>query len=355
MLGKASSKRFDTGTMESAMVTITEVAQAAGVSISTVSYALSGKRSIAPDTRRRIEAAVERLGYAPNAGARMLAGRRTQIFALTEPLRPDTHGPTHMAFVLATAVAARRNDYDVLLLTEEDAQAGMRRVAANGLVDAILVLDVAPDDARVALAREIRTPAVFIGLPDDSEGLLCVDLDFEAAAALAVGRVARAGHRTIGLIGHPEVSYERSNYPPRVRTGFEAACVAHGVSGVFRASGAERAAAATVRRAAGEALDAGATALLLHCAEEAQVAVLAEIEARGLRAPADVSLVSVGSSFDTRQLAIALDSIPLDPAESCDLAVELAVGLLSDDPPLPGVRLIPPRYLEHGSVAPRPD
>ena len=74
---------------------------------------------------------------------------------------------------------------DILLLTDEQAQAGMSRVAANGLVDAILVLDVAPDDARVALARQIATPTVFIGIPDDNAGLVCVDHDFEAAAAQA--------------------------------------------------------------------------------------------------------------------------------------------------------------------------
>ncbi|MFC5858686.1 LacI family DNA-binding transcriptional regulator [Agromyces flavus] len=55
------------------MAKIHEVAEAAGVSISTVSYALSGKRSISPDTRRRIEEAARALDYRPNAGARMLA------------------------------------------------------------------------------------------------------------------------------------------------------------------------------------------------------------------------------------------------------------------------------------------
>ena len=202
------------------MVKINEVAEAAGVSISTVSYALSGKRPISPATRERIERAVRELGYSPNAGARMLAGSRTHIFALTEPLRRDTHAPTHMSFVLATTVAARRNEYDILLLTEEDASAGMARVAASGLVDGILVLDVAPDDERVALARSIDTPTVFIGVPDDHEGLVCVDLDFDAAAVLAVDRVADAGHESIALIGQSQVSYEKSNFPPRIRRAF---------------------------------------------------------------------------------------------------------------------------------------
>lgn len=177
------------------MVKIDEVARAAGVSISTVSYALSGKRPVSAATRTRIESAVEELGYRANAGARMLAGSRTQIFALSEPFRPDTFAPTHMALVLATSIAARRQDYDILLLTEEDAADGMRRVADSGLVDGILVLDVAPADRRVALARQLDIPSIFIGVPDDHHGLTCVDLDFEAAAALAVDRLVEAGHR----------------------------------------------------------------------------------------------------------------------------------------------------------------
>ncbi|WP_127473110.1 LacI family DNA-binding transcriptional regulator [Microbacterium sulfonylureivorans] len=336
------------------MANITEVAEAAGVSISTVSYALSGKRPVAPDTRRRIEAAVLELGYSPNAGARMLAGSRTQIFALTEPLRKDTHAPTHMAFVLATAVAARRNDYDILLLTDEQAQAGMSRVAANGLVDAILVLDVAPDDARVALARQIATPTVFIGIPDDHDGLICVDLDFEAAAARAVDLLVEAGHVSIGLVGQAETAYLKSNFPPRVRASVLARGAERGVDVAYGTSGGKRAERAAARRTAGRLLDDGATALILHCADEAHAAVLAEVDSRGLRVPEDVSVISVGASFDTTTLAIAVDSIPLIPEASCDLAVDLALQCLGADRPEPGLRLIPPAYNPVGSIAPPP-
>lgn len=332
------------------MVKINEVAEAAGVSISTVSYALSGKRPISAETRRRIEDAVRDLGYSPNAGARMLAGSRTQIFALTEPLRKDTHAPTHMAFVLATAVAARRNDYDILLLTDVDAKAGMSRVAANGLVDAILVLDVAPDDERVTLARAITTPTIFIGVPDDNAGLVCVDLDFEAAAALAVTALADAGHEVLGLLGQPDVSYEMSNFPPRVRAAFEQAARERGGAAHFATTGTKRTSRTATRRAVAELLDSGATALVLHCTEEAHAVALGELAERGLRVPEDVSVVSVGASFDTGALSRPLDSIPLIPEASCDLAVSLAIESLGDDRPAPGLRLIAPTYVSHGSV-----
>ena len=56
-------------------------------------------------------------------------------------------------------------------------------------------------------------PSVFIGVPDDHDGLVCVDLDFEAAAALAVDRLADAGHRSIGLVGHPPVGLREVELP----------------------------------------------------------------------------------------------------------------------------------------------
>jgi DNA-binding LacI/PurR family transcriptional regulator len=336
------------------MAKIDEVARVAGVSISTVSYALSGKRPVAPDTRARIEEAVRALGYRPNAGARMLAGRRTNIFAVTEPFRPDTHAPTHMSFVLAASIAAQRNDYDILLLTEEEASVGMRRVASSGLVDGVIVLDVAPDDERVALAREIAVPTVFIGLPDDREGLVCVDLDFEAAARLAVDRLGDEGHRSRGLNGQPGVAYAKSNFPPRVRRGVEEAAAARSAEIAFRESGAVRPSVPAVRQAVAELLDAGVTGLVLHAAEEAHHAVFAELAARGLSVPGDVSVVSVASTFDTGAMAVPLDDIPLVPQLSCDFAVDLALRSLDEAAPAPGVYLIEPAYHARGSVAPPP-
>ncbi|GAA2044290.1 LacI family DNA-binding transcriptional regulator [Agromyces tropicus] len=336
------------------MAKIHEVAKAAGVSISTVSYALSGKRPIAPDTRRRIEEAARELDYRPNAGARMLAGRRTQIFALTEPFRADTHAPAHMAFVLATSIAARRYEYDVLLLTEEEASAGMRRVASSGLADAVLVLDVAPDDERVALARRISVPTVFIGVPDDHEGLVCVDLDFEAAAALAVDGLAELGHRSLGFIGHPPAAYERSNFPPRVRRGFEQRADSFGLERAVVLPEADGPRRTGVRQAVRDLVEGGATALVLHCDDGAHAVALDELAALDRRVPEDVSVVSVGATFDTTAFVPPIDSVPLVPSASCELAVELAMRLVDGEPVEAGVRLIAPTSVPHGSSAPPP-
>ena len=83
------------------MATISDVARAAGVSISTVSYVLSGRRPISPETRARVEAAIAELNYHPHAGARALASSRTNALALVAPLRADINVPVIMQFVTA--------------------------------------------------------------------------------------------------------------------------------------------------------------------------------------------------------------------------------------------------------------
>ncbi len=336
------------------MVRIDDVAKAAGVSISTVSYALSGKRPVSEETKRRIDEVIRELEYRPNAGAAMLASRHTNIFALTEPMRRDTHAPTHMAFVLAASIAARRKNYDILLLTDEEAIAGMNRVAASGLADAILVLDVAPDDERAALARSVRVPTVFIGLPADPTGLICVDLDFEAAAALAVEQLTAAGHRHLGLIGQTESTYRHSHFARRLRSGFETRAAETGATSHFATSGPDRTDARSIRTAVADLIADGVTALAIHASDDVHDIVLATVAESGLDVPHDVSVVSVGNVADSGATSARIDHVPLIPQQSCDQAVDLALGCLGDNPPSPGVRLIPPTYERRGSVAPAP-
>lgn len=334
-------------------VTITDVARAAGVSISTVSYALSGKRPIGEKTRQRIEAAIEELGYRPNAGARALAGRRTYILAVTEPLRPDTYTPAHMAFVLATATAARAYDYDVLLLTQEEAAGGLHRVTTSRIVDGVIVLDVLAQDERVELVRQLGVPAALVGIPDDTEGLACVDLDFAAAATMAVDRLADQGHRVVGLLGHPSSVYERgSNFPIRFRDAFVARASERGLE--VRRATPDRTIPA-VRTAMAELLgpERDLTGLVMHCEDTVHMRALDILREEGLEVPHDVSVISAASTFDTSGFTPPLDVIPLVAQDSCSRAVELAIAQITGEGE-PRVELIPPRYVERGSTAARP-
>lgn len=331
------------------MANIHDVARVAGVSISTVSYALNGKRYVSEDARRRILDAVQELGYLPNAAGRMLAGARTRILALTAPLRADTYAPAHMAFVLAVATAARRYDYDILLLTEDEATNGLRRVTSSRLVDGIIVLDVSIDDERVGLVRDLKVPSVVVGVPGDSTGLTCVDLDFAAAARLSVDRLIDNGHSSIALLGHPEAIYERgSNFPHRFRNAFLEYAAERGVRTTFVMPGTSD---AEVRRAVVDILksEAGVTGVVMHCEESIQSRALSYFAESGRSVPGDLSVISACSSFDTSSFDPPLDVIPLVAADSCDRAVALVMQAL-DSTVEPCIELVEPRYDSRGSV-----
>src|SRR3954463_12372830 len=128
------------------MVTLAEVAQHAGVSASTVSYVLSGKRSISTNTRQRVEESIRQLGYHPNAGARALASSKSNIIALMVPLRTDMYVPVMMEIAMAVTTAARTHGYDILLLTGEEGAQAVRRIEGSALADAMIVMDVELDD-----------------------------------------------------------------------------------------------------------------------------------------------------------------------------------------------------------------
>ncbi|MET9965569.1 LacI family DNA-binding transcriptional regulator, partial [Streptomyces sp. NPDC006356] len=206
------------------MVKITDVARHAGVSPSTVSYVLSGKRPISEETRRRVEESIRRLGYRPHAGARALAGRRSNVLALAVPLRPGIDVPVAMRFAVSVVTTARRHGHDVLLLTQEEGEEGLRRVVDTALVDGLIVMDVQLDDPRPALLRGLDRPSVMIGFPADPKGLTCIDLDFKAAGEACVEHLARLGHRAVALVGSPPEVYVRGTaFAQRVVRGFTAA------------------------------------------------------------------------------------------------------------------------------------
>ncbi|ROQ03297.1 LacI family transcriptional regulator [Rathayibacter sp. PhB93] len=330
------------------MASIHDVARVAGVSISTVSYALSGKRSIAASTRQRVDEAVRQLGYRPHAGARMLAGARTHILALSAPMRGELHLPTHMRFVTEVLERARESDYDVLLLVTDEASSGIARVSSSSLVDGVVLMGVDDEDDRAALIRAAGVPATFIGVPADAHDLACVDLDFAEAARRSVRLLAEQGHRSIGLIEHPQSYTDRNaGFVRRFDDAFEAECAALGLALSVERPHIGRASAS----AAVDALLTGpVSALVLHCNEPVAEAAIERLVERGLSIPGDLSVLAACASYDGAALPVPVSSIPLPFDAMCRAAVARTLQQI-DSGRTTGVDLLPPHYVDRGSLA----
>ena len=338
------------------MATIEDVARAAGVSASTVSYVLSGKRTISAATRARVERAIAELEYHPHAGARALASSRTDVLALVVPLRLDADASLRgdvdvnviMQFVAGIVPRARALGYDVLLLTDDDPTA-LRRVSGGASADALIVMDVESEDDRLPAVARSRTPAILIGMPDDPHGLSCVDFDFDGAGRLAVRHLAGLGHRRVALVGPPDVVLERhTSYADRMLHGLRTQSRSSGVDFRLTLTTARRDAVAS---AVSEALDgeAPATALVVHN-EAALPAVLDVVRARGLRVPDDLSVVAVCPQNIAEQQAVPLTSIDIPAQHIGATAAEMAVATLRGELE-PHTRLVRATLTDRGSTA----
>ena len=147
------------------MVTIADVARHAGVSPSTVSYVLTGRRPISEATRSRVLDSIRELGYHPQAGTKVLRTSRTNVVALALPLRNGLYLPALTRLVTSVVTTARNHDLDVLVLTADQGVEALRAAAGSAQVDGFVVLDVELDDERVPLLRRLAQPSVLIGRP----------------------------------------------------------------------------------------------------------------------------------------------------------------------------------------------
>lgn len=328
---------------------IDDVARHAGVAPSTVSYVLSGKRSISEETRQRVLRSVETLGYQPHAGARSLASNRSNVIALVVPLRAGIHVPVIMQFATAVVTAARAHDHDVLLLTQDEGVNGLRRVAGTSLVDAIIVMDVELNDPRIPVLRGLRRPAVLIGFPADTEDLTCIDLDFTAAGATCVGHLAGLGHRRVALIGSPPEVYARgTGFASRTTAGFTRAATRHGLAASVHPCEATPDAA---RRLVADLLreHPDLTGVVVHN-EPVVEPVLAALREAGRRVPEDLSVVAICPDELAGRTTPPLTSVAIPAEEVGRQAVGLLMAKLAGDH-VPGATLLQPKLTRRASTS----
>lgn len=320
------------------MAGIQDVAKKAGVSQSTVSYVLSGRRPISDATRAKVLHAIEELNYQPHAGARALASSRTQVLGLVSPLRPGVDVNVIMQFAAGIATRARHYDHDVLLVTERDAS-GIESMSRRSMVDGFIVMDVESRDTRIETLMALRQPSVLIGLPEDPGSLSCIDFDFDAAGAMAIRQLATNGHqRTAVISSPPEVHTRGTSYAVRLAAGVEREAQRRGISVETFASSADP---AETNAMLDRLITDGVTGLIVHN-ESALPGVVTDITSRGADVMERTQIVAIGPKalMFAPQLNFTVIDIP-GTAIGAN-AVDMLMDRLEHDA-LPERRLVAPR------------
>jgi DNA-binding LacI/PurR family transcriptional regulator len=181
-------------------VTISDVAEVAGVSKQTVSRVINDRPNVADHTRGRIKAVINKLGYQPDPIARSMRGSSHTLGCIT----PNLSDYNFSSIVQAAQAEARKAGFFLLTgsaPTEDDVQPLLNEIM-NRRVDGLLVINPRDDNRFLHLLPLIEqgTPIVYIKNTPVEEQVSAVSLDDEAGGYLATQHLIQLGHTKIAAI-----------------------------------------------------------------------------------------------------------------------------------------------------------
>ena len=290
-------------------VDIVSVAKAAKVSISTVSRTFNHPDLVKPETRKRIDAAVKRLGYIRNRAAQAMHGRRSATIGLVVPTID------HAIFaevVQAFSDAVDAEGFTMLLAShgyDLDREYAVLRKFLEHRVDGVALIGLDHSEETLRLIERQGIPALSIWNYADSGALASIGADNRAAGRMAAEHLLALGHRSVATIFPPIDDNDRA----RDRHA--------GVESALRSADAwpPRALRAEAPYAIAAAKEAAAhllantprpTAILCGNDVQATGAVYAA-RAAGLSVPGDVSIIGIGDFRGSADMEPALTTVRL--------------------------------------------
>lgn len=304
-------------------VTLKEVANAAGVSIMTVSNVINNRSNVSAARRQQVQDAIAQLGYVPNRAAQMLAGVSRPNVGL---LYPGINTPFLAAVIVGAMESAARLNMDVTVqLVELDnpraLRATMNRMQKNGVDGFLLPSPIAELASRTLNKKQMGFPVVAIspGLP--VSGFSTVRCDERQAAYDLVTKLVELGHTRIGHIAGPET---QSGSIARMQ-GYTEAMEAHGLevdperiirSASFRFQDGLTAAKTLISR------EQGITAIFA-ANDTIAASVLALAHQQGISVPDELSVVGYDDAPLAEQVWPALTTVHQDAHLMTERAMEI--------------------------------
>jgi len=329
------------------MTTLSQVAAHAGVTSATVSNVLRERGRVGADTRARVLAAIEELGYRPHLTARALAEGRAPTLAL---MVASIANPFYPQFALAAEQAARQHGrFLVVCNTNDDPDIGRSYLhqIAGTLSDGVLIMNANLHFDDLHKAAQRGTPVVLCmwEKPHAPPGLPCIAVDFYLAGAIAARHLVTLGHGRRGSIGIIVGGGRHGVHAERQR-GF--------VDELARLGRAEAALAPLHVDDTIEGGYAAAAALLAATPSLTAIFATNDLPAlgalhaaadRGLQIPHDLSVIGITDIALAHQTRPALSTVAVPTAEAAAMAVALLMALVADPHQPAPVRVASPPWL----------
>ena len=191
------------------MTTRADVAKIAGVSESTVSYVLSGKRPITEATKKRVQAAIDQTGYKSNYAAAALAGGTPRMVTMmTANLFQSPPSRIDGALIDGIVSGVKESGFhSVIWPVSNDNDSDIQDLLKLNFSGGVILMNVMDNDPRARTLNNANIPFVVLGRTNVNFAYNYVDRDFENVYKVALTKLKELGHIHIGVIsGHAELN-----------------------------------------------------------------------------------------------------------------------------------------------------
>ena len=191
-------------------ITLKDVAKRADVSYQTVSKVIRNQIQVTPEVRARVQAAIEELGYHPNAAAQNLRTQSSHLIGYSWQADGQNHSsPVLEQFQRSIVETAEDFGYHILLFPQRanrDLDTIYEELVHTRRVDGFILSSIEYNDPRIPIMQRLSVPAVSFGRSNDDNRPPYVDVDGRAGTAAAVRHLIEQGHQRIALLAWPESS-----------------------------------------------------------------------------------------------------------------------------------------------------
>ncbi|GAA3217701.1 LacI family DNA-binding transcriptional regulator [Actinocorallia longicatena] len=298
-------------------VTIRDVARTAGVHVSTVSRTFSAPHLVNPETRVRVLAVAEELGYRPNRAARALTTGRTGNLGL---IVADIANPFFPPLIKSAQAHARERDYHVFVAdTDEDPRVEEELIRTFAKqVDGLLLCS--PRLSGRAIDR-LNVEIPFVVVNRQVKGLSTVLMDVAQGARSAVEHLLRLGHRRIALLAGPSSSWNSS----AIEEAAASAALAGGAE--LAVLGPNPPTEQGGELAAAEVLRSGATGVLAYN-DLIAIGLIEALDELGVAVPGQLSVVGFDDIMPARVISPKLTTVAMPTVAAGRAAVDALLRLV---------------------------
>ncbi|GAB4439290.1 MAG: LacI family DNA-binding transcriptional regulator [Anaerolineae bacterium] len=188
-------------------VTLKQIAEQVGKSVTTVSRALAGYDDVSKSTRQQVVQVAQALGYEPNATAQQLRRQRTDTVAIILPtFAPRFSDPFFSEFLAGAGNEAARHGFDLLVSSrapgDEEETTYLKHIRGRR-VDGFIIVRTRRQDPRIEILQSYNYPFVAFGRTEGPLNFPFIDEDSELGVRLMVDHLVQLGHRRIAWLGAP--------------------------------------------------------------------------------------------------------------------------------------------------------